>query len=495
MKKALKRMRTVFGVIGFLVLSLAVVLVARTARFNSLQAGPEGQVEIAVDEREAASRFAATLMFPTISFQDPTQLDSLAFRDLHSYLESTYPLVHSNLEREVISGLSLLYTWEGRDPTLDPVVLMGHMDVVPVIPGTEGDWTHPPFGGVIADGYVWGRGAMDDKSSVLAILEAVEALIRDGHQPGRTIYLAFGHDEEIGGGDGARVIANLLSERRREGLAFVLDEGGVIAEGLMPGIDGPVAIIGIAEKGGVDLELKVEGAGGHSSMPPERTNIGILARAITRLEENQFPGQLDGAAMSMFRYVGPEMKFLPRLMFANLWLFRPLVERELVRNPQTAAMVRTTTAATIIEGGVKSNVLPINATAVVNLRILPGETVETVTERVREVIDDERVQVTGAGREPSPVSDPDSPAFRLLGKTLRQVIPDDDLVISPYLVMGGTDARYYAGLSENVYRFFPARIGEEDIERAHGTNERLSVESFSASVRYFYQLIKNSDEL
>jgi carboxypeptidase PM20D1 len=495
MKKALKKMRTVFGLIGFLTLCLAAVLLFRTTRFQSVQGGSEEQVGIAIDEREAALRFAAALTFPTISFEDPAQIDSTAFHDLHAYLEVTYPLVHSNLERQVVSGLSLLYTWRGRDPSLNPVVLMGHLDVVPVIPGTESDWTQPPFGGVIADGYVWGRGAMDDKSSVLAILEAVEALIRDGHQPARTIYLAFGHDEEVGGGNGARAIAEQLSARHPDGLALVLDEGGAIADGLMPGIDGPVAVIGIAEKGGVNLELMVVGEGGHSSMPPEHTNIGILARAITRLEENQFPATLDGAALSMFRYIGPEMEFVPRLMFANLWLFKPLVERELVANPQTAAMVRTTTAATIIEGGVKSNVLPTNATAVVNLRILPGETVESVTERVRQIIDDDRVQVSGTGRDPSPVSDPESPAFKMLARTLRQVILDDDLVVSPYLVMGGTDARYYAGLSNNVYRFLPARIDESDIARAHGTNERLSVESFTTSVRYFYQLIRNSDEL
>jgi carboxypeptidase PM20D1 len=496
MKRTLKKMRTVFGVIGFLALCLAAVLVFRTLRYSSLQGSATGEVvQIAIDERAAASRLAASLTFPTISTQDPAQVDSAAFYDLHSYLETTYPLVHSNLERQVVSDLSLLYIWDGRDPALKPVVLMGHVDVVPVIPETEADWTHPPFGGVIGDGFVWGRGAMDDKSSVLAILEAVEALIRDGYQPARTIYLAFGHDEEIGGSNGARVIAELLAERARQGFALVLDEGGAIAEGLMPGIDGPVAIIGIAEKGGVDLTLSVEAEGGHSSMPPEHTSIGILAKAITRLEEDQFPATLDGAALSMFRYIGPEMEFLPRLTLANLWLFKPLVETELLASPQTAAMVRTTTAATIIEGGVKSNVLPIKAMAVVNLRILPGETVESVTERVRQVINDERVHVSGTGRDPSPISDPESPAFHMVASTLRQVVRDDDLVVSPYLVMGGTDARYYSQLSDNVYRFFPALIDESDIARVHGTNERLSVESFAMSVRYFYQLIKNFDGL
>jgi len=369
------------------------------------------------------------------------------------------------------------------------------MDVVPVIPGTENDWEHPPFGGVIADGYIWGRGAMDDKGSVLAILEAVEKLLAEGHQPVRTVYLAFGHDEEVGGASGARQIADLLESRGVSDYALVLDEGGAIVDGLVPGVAGRAAIIGIAEKGGVSLELVVEGDGGHSSMPPEHTNIGILSKAITRLEENQFPARVDGAAFTMFEYIGPEMSFGMKLLFANMWLFKPLVTKGLISDPQSAAMVRTTTAATIINGGVKSNVLPIEARAVVNFRIIPGETVETVKERVRQVVADDRVQISGAGRDPSPVSDPEAPAFQMLATTLRQLVPGDDLLVAPYLVMGGTDARYYAARSDKVYRFFPAIIGDGDLARVHGTGERLAIESFALGVRYFYQLIKNSDKL
>lgn len=472
------------------------VMTFRASTMESRQPPPADPVGIDLDDDAIARRFARALTFPTISNDDRTDIDVEAFLGLHAYLEQTYPELHATLLRETVNDLSLLYTWEGTEPDLDPVVLMGHLDVVPVIPGTEGDWAHDPYGGEIVDGEIWGRGALDDKSSVMAIVEAVEQLIGEGHRPRRTIYLAFGHDEEVGGPDGAGAIADLLEQRGAEPYAFVLDEGGAIADGLLPGMDGKVAIIGIAEKGFVNLELRVEGEGGHSSTPPEHTNIGILAAAISRLEDNPFPARLDGAAESMFDYLGPEMPFTSRLVFANMWLTRPVVTRLLVSDPTSASMVRTTTAVTIIDGGVKSNVLPINATAVVNHRILPGETRETVAARVRAVIDDDRVQVreVTSNADPSPVSDPETAAFALLGRTLRQVAPEE-ILVAPYLVMGGTDAKYYSGRSPNVYRFLPVMVGQDGLRLAHGTNERLSVDSLGLAVRYMIQLIRNTDDL
>ena len=373
---------------------------------------------------------------------------------------------------------------------------MGHIDVVPVIPGTEEDWDQPPFGGVIADGSIWGRGAIDDKASVMSILEAVEYLVSSGHQPERTIYLAFGHDEEVGGDLGARVIAELLSSRGVEPFALVLDEGGMIAEGIIAGLDGRVAIIGIAEKGFVSLEVVVKGAGGHSSSPPEETNLGILARAVRRLEENQFPARLDGATEAMLDWMAPEMSFGNRMMLANLWLTRPLVKWAMVSDRTSAPMVRTTTATTIIEGGVKENVLAIEGRAVVNQRILHGDTRESVAERAVRVIDDPRVEVTALPRsaEASPISDPNSEAFRVVGGTVRQVLSDQTLV-APYLVIGGTDAKFYAGRSEAVLRFLPIIAGPDVLSMAHGTNERVTLESLEIAVRYFAQLIRNTEQL
>ncbi len=371
---------------------------------------------------------------------------------------------------------------------------MGHMDVVPVEPGTEGQWTQPPFEGRNADGYVWGRGALDDKASVVGLLEAVEQLLREGYQPRRTIYLAFGHDEEQGGPAGAPAIAALLGTRHVE-LEYVLDEGGAITDGILRGMSRPVAVLGTAEKGFVSVELTVAGTGGHSSAPPPQTAIGILSAAVGRLEAQQMPAQLKGVTEQMFAYVGPEMNFLPRVLLANMWLTRPLVVRQLQAAPHTNALLRTTTAATIFEGGVKDNVLPSRARAVVNFRILPGDTVAGVLEHVRRTIADERVQVevlkTTTVSEPSPVSGTDTPGYRVIERTIRELFPT--VVVTPALVIGATDARHYTKLSPNVYRFLPAWLRPADLERIHGTNERISVENLAQFVKFYRQLIRNSD--
>jgi carboxypeptidase PM20D1 len=478
------------------------VLGVRTLLFSSRQDNFEPPVDAPsasdFDASGAVGRLATALTFRTISYPPPEPPARDEFRALHLWLGEAYPLVHARLELETVGELSLLYTWRGMDASLSPVVLMGHQDVVPVIPGTEDQWTHPPFDGVVADGWVWGRGAADNKATVIAVLEAVESLLAEGFQPARTIYLAFGHDEELGGEQGAGKIADLLESRRVGDFALVLDEGGAITEGMVPGIAGPAAIVGVAEKGYVSLKLVATAEGGHSSSPPESTAIGILGRAITRLEENPFPTRIDGATRSMFDYVGPEMAFGRRLLLANLWLTGPLVEKGMAASGSGAATVRTTTAATMFNAGIKDNVLPIDATAVVNFRILPGDSVESVTQRVREIVDDPRIEIGQAfsfGQEPSPISNVEGAAFRLVGRTVREVMPGEDVLVTPYLVIGGTDAKYYSGRSENVFRFLPVFMRSSDLGRIHGTDERISVESVELAVRYFRRLIRNTDEL
>lgn len=488
--------RVLLGFLGFCILLIA-VMATRAAMLESRQPAARDSARIELDTSAIVSRFSEALTIPTVSPQREEDRDFEAFRGFHDFLEISFPATHEALVRETINELSLLFTWEGRQPDLDPILLMAHMDVVPVIPGTEEAWEHPPFGGVVAEGQIWGRGSLDDKASVMAILEAVESLVDSGFRPRRTIYLAFGHDEEVGGPEGARRIAQTFTERGIESFAFILDEGGFIGEGLTAGIDGKVAVIGIAEKGFVSLELVVESDGGHSSAPPDHTALGILAKAVTKLEENQFPASLDGTTEEMLGFIAPEMPFVGRMVLANLWLTRPLVERLMLADRSAAAMLRTTTAVTIMNGGVKENVLPIDARAVVNHRIIPGETVESVTARVEEVIADDRVQVSPLGwsGEPSPVSDPSSPAFALLGQTLLEVAPEEAITVTPYLVIGGTDAKYYSGRSDNVFRFLPVVGGPDVLEMVHGTNERISVDSLELAVRYFVQLIRNSEEL
>jgi carboxypeptidase PM20D1 len=314
-------------------------------------------------------------------------------------------------------------------------------------------------------------------------------LIAEGFQPVRTVHLGYGHDEEVGGGAGAREIAAVLKGRGVE-LEMVLDEGGVIGEGILPGIAEPVALVGIAEKGFVTIEVSTRVAGGHSSLPPRQSAVGILSAAVARLEENPMGARLEGPTRQLFDRIGPRFPTVRRAVFANLWLTVPLVLRSLEERPTTTAMVRTTTAPTIFQAGTKDNVLPSYARAVINFRILPGDSVATVVEHVRRALGDSRVEVKIVGRfsaEPSAVSSTDSESFQTLERTIRSVAPD--AIVAPYLVVVSTDARYYGGLSRNVYRFLPLRLTPRDLERMHGIDERIGIREYETAIRLYRQLI------
>lgn len=481
--------RLFWGVVLLLVVLLGIIVV-RTLSFRSKQIAVDPAPPIAVDEEAAAVRLGRAVSIRTVSHQNKADDDAQVFSTFVSFLEETYPRVHSALKKETFDGFSLLYTWQGQDPSLKPIVLMAHFDVVPIAPGTESLWEREPFGGEVAGGYIWGRGTIDDKGSLIGILEAVELLLGQRYAPRRTVYLAFGHDEEVLG-NGARLMADHLESKGVEA-EFVLDEGMVVTQGIMPGVARPVALIGIAEKGYLSVELKVTSEGGHSSQPPPETAVGLLSKAIYRLETHQVPGGMNGPVRKMFDYVGPEMPFLMKALFANLWLSRPLVEGILSGSPATNAAMRTTTAPTILEAGVKENVLPTHARAVVNFRILPGDSIDSVLAHIQKTINDPRVVVTpleGASN-PSPVSDVDTEAFDVIQRSLLEVLPE--AIVAPYLVLGATDSRHFTNVSPNIYRFVPFAFTSEDLARTHGTNERLGVENFGLVIRFYVQLIKNA---
>lgn len=480
-------MRRTFPLLVGAVVTLAGVTLA-TGGVGSSEPSVAPVRDIAVSSA-AAARLAAAVRIPTISAEDPSAFDGRAFLALHAYLQGAFPLAHAQLLREVVGGHSLLYTWQGSDRSLNPILLAGHLDVVPIEPGTEQKWQQDPFGGRIVDGQIWGRGALDNKSAVVGTLEAVEMLLAERFQPARTVYLAFGHDEEVGGTAGAREIAALLKRRGVE-LEMVLDEGGVISDGILSGISAPVALVGIAEKGFVTIELRAATPGGHSSLPPRQTAVGILSAAIARLEASPMRARLEGATRELFNRIGPQFRPMQRLVFANLWLTRPLVMRRLENVPTTNAMVRTTTAVTMFHAGTKDNVLPSVAEATINFRIVPGDSIASVVEHVREVVDDDRVEVAIGGRfsaEPSNVSSTDSESFRTLDRTIRTVSPD--VVVAPYLVVVVTDARYYSELSRNVFRFLPVRLASSDLERMHGIDERIGIPEYEEAVRIYRRLI------
>jgi carboxypeptidase PM20D1 len=360
---------------------------------------------------------------------------------------------------------------------------------VPIAPGTDGDWTVPPFSGDVRDGFVWGRGAWDDKGSLMAIMEAVELLVAQGFRPRQTLYLAFGHDEELGGRNGAGAIAHLLKSRGVR-LDFVLDEGLLITEGVLRGLDRPSALIGLAEKGSVTLELSAVAEPGHSSMPPRQTAIGSLSAALVRLEQEQATAELTEVTRAMLTTIAPEMSGVTRVLMSNLWLFGPLVRRELEKSAGSNAMLRTTAALTVVRAGEKENVLPGRAQALVNYRMLPGDTAAAVIERTRRVAGPQvQVEPVAGGTEASPVSPVASAGYRAIARSIREVFPGT--VVAPGLMIGGTDAKHMLALSDNVYRFAPVHARPQDLARFHGTNERISIENYAQMIRFYHRLIEN----
>ncbi|HKM65676.1 MAG TPA: M20 family peptidase [Candidatus Acidoferrum sp.] len=491
-------MKSLLKLPGLLFMVLLLIVVGRTLWIPSKQIAPIAHTPEAIDADKTARDLSGAIQFPTISWEEggtPEQKSATleAFQGLHAYLEKAFPRVYTNLQHEVVGANNLLLTWKGSDASLKPMLLMGHQDVVPVEADTERNWTHAPFAGDIADGYIWGRGTLDDKMTVVGLLEAVDTLLAKGFHPKRTIYLAFGQDEEVGGQEGAEKIAQLLKSRGVQ-LEFVSDEGGFISLGMVPGVTAPVAMIGTSEKGYLSLELTVETVGGHSSVPGKDSSIGILSAAIQKIEANPMPAHIHGPIGEFLEYAGGNASFPMRVVFKNMWLFGPVVQRILEASPNTNATLRTTAAATIFQAGTKDNVMPSRARAVVNFRLLPGDTIASVTEHMRKVVDDPRVKMQPLAGEPpveaSAQSSVESPNFKRMQETLAQVYPE--AVVAPFVFVGATDSRHYGALTKDIYRFAPMVLNAEDIKRIHGTNERIGVANFARSIDFLCQLIRNA---
>jgi len=493
MKNLFKLIAVIIGIVILLVGYAAINTPAKQSAENMGATSPATDLAD-VDADAVAANLAKALTFPTESSLAENGATSPVFEGFIAWVRETYPLVHQNLHLERINNYSLLYTWQGTDPALTPILLAGHHDVVPG--GSDADrssWEHPPYAGVIENGVIYGRGAVDDKPNVIGLLEATERLLAQGFVPQQTIYLAFGHDEEVGGPNGAKVIAETLRDRGIH-LDFVLDEGGAVTDGDGIGIRQNAALIGLAEKGSVSVRLTAKNTGPtHSSMPVMQTPLGILSRAITKLEDNQMPARITTVVGGMLETLALEMDFTNRMALSNQWLFGPLIIGQMEQNPRNNSMVRTTTAPTMIEGSMKENVLPPEAWAVVNFRILPGDTVDDVIAHVRATINDDRVGIEPmGGREPTPISTRDSRGYNMIVRTINDVF--EDTLAVPYLVMGGTDARHYAIVSDNQYRFAPMRLRGDQLGAVHGLNERQNVADFGNIVVWYIRFIENLNQ-
>ncbi|MFU8815417.1 MAG: M20 family peptidase [Pseudomonadales bacterium] len=482
-----KPVMLVLGLLVALGVVVAVLLV-RTFSYSPEAVLPAEAAVIELDEQRVLRHLSEAVRFQTVSRESPEPIDAEAFEGFLVWMQATYPEAFVRLTAQRIGGYSLLLTWLGSDPTLPPVLLAGHYDVVPVIPGTEALWAHPPFAGRIADGFLWGRGALDNKNAVIGLMEAVTWLLERGEQPQRTVYLSFGHDEEIGGEAGAaRVVEHLRAAGVQ--LAWSLDEGSFVFYDIFPGVSLPVATINTAEKGSVSLRIVAQAEGGHSSMPPRQTAVGHLARALVKLEQNPMPGGLEGLAAASFDAVGPHMPFLPRMMFANRWLFGPLVERQLGQLPFADAMLRTTTAPTMLAASPKVNVLPIEASATVNFRVHPRDSVDDVIRHVTALVANEHVRVEAQeGRAASAVADMTSEGYRLVEAAVRAEF--GDLVVAPGLLVAATDSRYYAQIADHAFRFNPMVVTPAEVAGFHGTNERISTAGMLQGVRTYVRLLR-----
>ena len=427
----------------------------------------------------------------TVSHLDDSDTDWAEFDKLHKVFEEAYPLLHKTLKKEILGKAGLLYTWEGKDPSLKPIALIGHQDVVPVPEETLKDWTHPPFSGAIEDGHLWGRGAVDMKDHVVAVMESVETLLEEGYVPNRTVMIIFGYNEEITGSrtPAAKMIAETLRDRGIR-LESVIDEGGGVLKLRIPGvIQKDLAVVGIAEKGYADYRLSVKGKGGHSSTPPVHTAVGVLSKAITNIENNEYKAVLSPILLNVLNLILDNLAFPTILVGKVLKPLLPLLRPVLASFPEAASLMKTTTAVTMVSGSPQANVLPQLATAVLNSRIMPGLTMDDVEKHLNKVIGDKRVNVELiGGTDPSPISPTDTETFRVIEELSNELW--DYPVTMPYVVMGATDAKYYHIICDNVYRHSPFDVPVPIFLLFHQTNERIPLDSFEKAIIFFKQYIK-----
>lgn len=434
------------------------------------------------DDR-AVEALRALVRCATVSDRDPARTDAGAFDAALEELRDRFPLLHERLEPTRVHTHGLLLRWPGERPD-HPVVLMAHLDVVPV--DEDAPWRHPPFSAEVADGAVWGRGTLDDKGALVAICEAVERHLEAGTVPARDVWLSFGCDEEVSGVAAQLAVAELDARRVRPW--FVLDEGGAVAHDAFPGVAAPVAVVGVTEKGTTAVELVAEGRGGHASTPARHGPTARLARAITRLERRPFPASAPAPTLELVRRLAPHAPPALRAVLTRAERLGPLLTRLLVAaGPEAAAMTRTTTAVTTLSGSPAHNVIASRAVAGVNVRVMPGDTVDGVLAHLRGVVG-KGVEVRLVERgEPSPVSPWEDEAFALLESTTAEHFPD--AVVTPYVMMAATDARHFTRICPRVYRFAPFRMTRAQREAIHSYDEHLGVEDFLAGVRWYHALV------
>ncbi|MCL2151196.1 MAG: M20 family peptidase [Coriobacteriia bacterium] len=469
-----------FGVIG----AFALILLARGLAFQPPTFAAPAIQEAVVDAERATASLAAMVSCKTVSSKDESLVDETEFERFRALLGSLYPHVYQACSLERVGLTGLLYHLPGESAA-EPVVLMSHYDVVPA---EDDAWEKPPFGGIVEDGFIWGRGTLDTKSTLCGVLEAAEQLLGQGFIPKNDLYFAFSGDEEIGGPSAPDIVDRL--EQRGIRPVMVVDEGGAVVEGIFPGVGQPCALVGIAEKGYLDIELSIETQGGHASAPLPITSIGQLAQAVVRIESHPFANRLSPAVAEMFDTLGRHSNLLYRVIFANLWCFKPLLDSICRKTGgELNAMMRTTCAFTMMEGSNAYNVLPPLAKMSANLRLMGGETPESAIEYLKSVVDNPRIKYEIIyGVNPSVVSRTDGQPWQLLKDTIQQTWPE--ALVSPYLMVAASDSRHFCRISEGVYRFSAMVLSRAERESIHAHNERIPIKTLERIVQFYVRLMR-----
>lgn len=485
----------VFLIILAVIIALILLTIIKAHFYKAEAPKVEPMPKENVNSERVQKHLSQAISIKTISNPDDNLVDWSEFDRFHEFLEAEFPLIHKHCTKEKVSQASLIFTWKGKNDSLKPIALLAHQDVVPISKGTLEDWEHNPFEGYNDGKFIWGRGALDMKNHLICVMEAVETLLEEGFEPERTVYICLGHNEEIvaGKNNGANSIMKTLKNRGVL-LDSTLDEGGAIIPAKVKGIiNGNLAGVGIAEKGYADFKITVKAKGGHSSQPPKHTAVGDISEVVRDLENHQFKSKMLDCVYDLFYTVGKRTSLPARMVMCNLKLLKPVFFAVMKMFPPAATFIRTTTACTMLEGSPAANVLPQNASVTVNFRQLPGTSLKDTEEHIRKVCKNKNIEVELLkGKEASKISPIDSKAFSVISDLAMQISPDN--IVSPFLVMGGTDSYHYEEICDNLYRFSPFTISAELMLTTHSTNERCPVEQLTEAVQFFKRYIKEMNK-
>ena len=469
-------------IIIILLIVLIAVMVFNAVRFKAADNGPRTVEDVKVNGDRAQQNLSTLIKFETVSNADYDKTDKAVFAAYRAKLKELYPNVTAASEYKELGNTAMLFKIKGKSSE-NPSVLMSHYDVVPV---EEDRWQHPPFCGEIIDGVLWGRGTIDTKITMVGIMEALEDLLADGFMPENDLYLSFGGDEEVGGISAPAVVDYMEANGIKP--ALVLDEGGAVVDGVFPGVNKPIAVIGIGEKGIAQVEFTATSSGGHSSTPPVHTAVGKLAKTIVNLENKPFKAQVTEPVAGLFRKVGPHSPFALRMVFGNMWLFKGLLGRlASVLGGEINAMMRTTVAATMAQGSKQHNVLPNVATANVNVRLLNNVNQQQAQAHFDSVCEKDVTCRFISYQDASPYASTESEAWHKVEKAVGDTWRD--AIVSPYLMLAGSDSRRFSRICRDVYKFSAMALSKEERGLIHNDNERIAVEKIDQCVEFFHRLI------